>query len=194
MNHWPQPLRATPLLRRAVRPEPFIFLPLALLAGMLLASRPASADEELTYSLTVEHRNGARTVTHAVEDPPTAADYAPQLLTRSTAALRWPGWLTLGAGALAVGMGAGLAYNAVQDGQTLRQQVLANPLPYASASAQAQLADKAATLDSQAKIGAGVAVAGVLAAGVGAWLLLRQPSRHAAVLPTSQGAELVVAF
>ncbi len=194
MNHWPQPLRASTRWRGATRPEPLVFLPLALLAGLLLAPRAASADDAPSYSLTVEHGHGARTVTYAIDDAPRAADYAGSVLVRADGPSRWPGWLTLGVGAIALSMGGGMAYTALQDGQTLHQQVVANPLVYASSAAQQQLADKAAALQNQARLGAGVAAAGLVASGVGAWLLLRQPARQVAVLPALQGAELVVAF
>ncbi len=203
MNHWPVPLRlgqhphVRPTWRavvRLVRREPEIFLSLAALAGMLLAPRPASAEEAPSYTVTVEHRHEARTVVHAIDDAPRIADYANQTLTRSDAPQRWPGWVTLGVGVLAIGMGGGSAYSAVQDGLTLRQQVTANPLQYASPAAQQQVADKAASLNNQLMIGASVAVAGVAVAGVGTWLLLRQPSRYAAVVPTPQGVLLAMRF
>lgn len=194
MNHWPQPLRAPSRLPRLVRHEPFSFLPLALFTGMLLAPRPGRADEAPTYSVAVMHGNGARTVTHTVDEAMLPADYFIPSVTQSTAPTRWPGWLTLGAGALAVGLGAGLAYNAAQDGLTLHAQVTANPLAFASPSAQQQVADRVTALEDRAKLGVGVAAGGLVAAGIGTWLLLRQPSRHAALVPTGQGAELVVAF
>ena len=203
MNHWPLPVRAQRyphapshwhLVLSLARREPFIFLPLALLAGLLLAPRAGNAQEAPTYELTVEHQREARTVTHTIDDPPLAADFAPQVLHQSDSVSRWPGWLTLGVGAVAIGVGANMTITAIQDGLALRQSVQANPLAYAAPTSQQAVVDKAASLNSQVTLGAGVAVAGVAAAGVGAWLLLRQPSRRAAMVPTGQGALLVVAF
>lgn len=93
-----------------------------------------------------------------------------------------------------MGVGMGLAVTAVQDGLALRQSVQANPLAYAAPASQQAVVDRAAALNSQATLGAGIAVAGIAAAGVGTWLLVRQPSRRAALVPTGQGALLAVAF
>ena len=209
MNHWPQPLRTwhQPQTRpsrhlplNAVRPEPLIFIPLALLVGLLLAPRAANAQEAqrppTTFELTIEHHNEARVFVRRVEDTPLARDttsLAPMLVT-APHSTRWAGWLSLGTGIAALGMGAALAVTAAQDGVTLQQNVQGNPLQYATAASQQQILDRAAALNRQLTLGAGVAVAGVAVAGVGTWLLLREPSRHTVVLPTSQGAQLTVAF
>ena len=95
---------------------------------------------------------------------------------------------------MAVGIGGALAATAAQDAASLRQAVLASPLQFATAAAQQQAVTQAALLKSQLTIGMGVAAAGAVGVGVGAWLLLRQPWRHAVVLPTGQGAQLTVAF
>ena len=175
---------------------------LLLCSAQLFAPRPVRADEATTYELTIQHFNEARVFTRTIENAPMRADYAPQftlgnagpMVAKSAHVSRWPGWLTLGTGVVTVGVGAVLAVRAAQEGLALQQAVTANPLQYAAPTTQQQVMDKAAALQTQVNVGLSVAVAGVAVAGVGTWLLLREPSRRAVVLPTGQGAQLTVAF
>ena len=182
-------------LSRLARRDPLIFVPLVLAVGLLLAPRQLLAEDLPKYELTVQHANQARIFVHTIDDAPRAVDFAPQLgLTRIERPTRWPGWLMLGSGLVATGVGAALAISAAQDGVALRQQVLANPLQYAAPASQQQVADQAASLSNQLTVGAAVAGTGVVVSVIGTWLLLRDPTRRAAVVPTGQGALLVTAF
>ncbi len=106
----------------------------------------------------------------------------------------WPGWTLVGAGAaLAVG-GAALLIavqsdaNAITTAQQHAVGELITGVTYADAAARVSSANT--------RIGVGWALmgTGVVAAGVGTWLLLRGDSARSALLPTSNGAIWLVQF
>ncbi len=108
---------------------------------------------------------------------------------------RWPGWAMVGlGGALAVGglvvyLGAASANSQLQQDLTVT-----NDAGQISGLTHEEAQSRAAAINTRMGVAAGLAGAGVAAAGVGTWLLVRTPARAAVVVPQPGGALLVWRF
>ena len=122
--------------------------------------------------------------------PPVAGVQAP-----ATEPSRWPGWALIGTGGALAITSVVLLAGAVSDNAQLRSDLNGTNSAGLIVSLTHEAAvNRAASINSRMGVAAGLAGAGLAAAGVGTWLLLRTPARAAVVVPQAGGATLVWRF
>ncbi len=108
---------------------------------------------------------------------------------------RWPGWTLVGTGGVLAVTGLILYLSASSANSQLQTDISAtNANGLISGLTHEEATARASSINSQMGVAAGLAGAGLAAAGVGTWLLLRTPARAAVVLPQPGGAALVWRF
>ena len=108
---------------------------------------------------------------------------------------RWPGWALVGTGGALVISGLVVYLGASSANKQLQSDLagtnaggLINGLTHEEAAA------RASSINTTMGVAAGLTGAGIAAAGVGTWLLVRTPARAAVVVPQPGGAMLVWRF
>lgn len=127
-------------------------------------------------------------------DVPVPKDAPPPVVVAAPATpARWPGWTALAGGVALLGGGAGL-YLAQGDARAALDQQVADKQAGKVAGIDYQSYQaKRAELNGAYRNAAILAGAGAVAAGVGAWLLVRSPGK-VAVVPVGDGFQVAVRF
>ncbi len=105
----------------------------------------------------------------------------------------WPAWAALGGGVALLGGGAALYLGQADARATLDQQLADKQAGKVAGIDYQSYESKRTELNGNYRNAAILASAGVVAAGVGAWLLARVPEK-VAVLPSGQGALIALRF
>ncbi len=138
---------------------------------------------------------GAAVQTPVEKSPPNQSLSAPPVVARQAEQVQtWPSWTLVGTGgALLVG-GLVVLIGGMSDAAALNkaQQTSGSDWIYGLTYADAQA--RASSANTRIGVGAALAGTGVVAAGVGTWLLLRGDGPKSAFLPTTNGAQWVVQF
>jgi tetratricopeptide (TPR) repeat protein len=109
--------------------------------------------------------------------------------------VRWPGWALVGTGGALAVTGLALYLGAASDNKKLQADMTAtNATGLIVGLTHEEAAKRGDAINTRMGVAAGIAGAGLVAAGVGTWLLLRTPARAAVVLPQPGGAVLVWRF
>jgi len=112
----------------------------------------------------------------------------------TAAAPKWPAWAAIGGGAALAGSGLVLLLGANADASQLAADQTHGSGQSITKLSYAEAVSRADEINSRSLIGWGLAGAGVVSAGVGTWLLLRQPERKVALLPSGDGLLLAGRF
>ncbi len=113
----------------------------------------------------------------------------------ATEPARWPGWALVGAGGGLAVVGLVLYLGAAADNKQYQSDLaVTNGAGQISGLTHEEAAARAASINGRMGAAAGLAGAGLAAAGVGTWLLVRTPLRAAVVVPQPSGALLVWRF
>ncbi len=115
--------------------------------------------------------------------------------TPATEPARWPGWALVGTGGALAVVGLVVYMGAVSDNKVLKNDLAElNAGGLINGVTHEEAVSMASSINTRMGVAAGLAGAGLVAAGVGSWLLVRTPVRAAVVLPQPGGAMLVWRF
>ena len=108
---------------------------------------------------------------------------------------KWPGWTLVGVGGAVAVTGIVLYALASSDlSQFKTDLAVTNQAGLISGLTHEEAATRASSINARIGVAAGLTGAGLAAAGVGAWLLVRTPVRDVTVAPQMGGATLVWRF
>ena len=107
---------------------------------------------------------------------------------------RWPGWTGVATGGALVVVAAALLVTAQVDAAQLSQDQSHAPGALITTISREEALSRASAINTRAALGWTAAGLGAAAGAFGAWWLTTHPAETAVVLPTPQGATLLVNF
>ncbi len=171
-----------------------------------LALAPPNADERMqaqTRELWLRQKLGLKPLVRAeqaapgVLQPAAVANPAMPVLAK-TAELHpppaWPGWTTLGIGAVALAGGVVLLIGAEADAAQLTREQNHDAGQLITGLSRETALNRASAINTRAAVGWTATGVGLAASGFGVWWLTQHPAQAAVVLPTPNGALLAVRF